>query len=300
MAAMLVHTNADLSAAIGGSENAFVPTMGALHEGHLALIRKATECGGPVVVSIFVNPTQFAPGEDFSRYPRSLESDIPAAERTGADVIYAPEAEEVYPPNAEPAVPPLPTIATQPGLEDAHRPGHFEGVCQVVARLFDIVQPRWAIFGEKDYQQLLVIRAMVEQENHSSNESASGRWPKLAIISHPTIRDPDGLALSSRNRYLSLEERERALGLSRALGAAAKAATPAEAEAKMHEELQVHQLHVDYAVVRDAVTLRPIDSVDRPARALIAARLDHVRLIDNRPIGGNASAETLQTGAPRS
>lgn len=289
MAVTLVHTNADLAATISGSENAFVPTMGALHEGHLALIRRATECGRPVVISIFVNPSQFAPGEDFDRYPRTLEADIPLAEQAGADVIYAPSVEEVYPPGAELVVPPLPDVATRPGLEDACRPGHFAGVCRVVSRLFDIVCPRWAVFGEKDYQQLLVIQAMVDQQNRRGDQPTSERWPNLEIISHPTVRDSDGLAMSSRNRYLTEEDRHRALGLSRALDAAVRSDTPARAEATMKDVLTSNRLAVDYAAIRDAKTLQPIESFDRPARALIAARLDHVRLIDNRAIRGTTT-----------
>jgi pantoate--beta-alanine ligase len=281
---MIVRTNAGLRSSIQGAPCAFIPTMGALHEGHLALIRRAATCGGPVVVSIFVNPTQFGPGEDFNRYPRSLATDIPAAEQAGADVIYAPPVEEVYPTADGPSVPPLPAVAFQPGLEDARRPGHFAGVCQVVARLFDLVQPRWAIFGEKDYQQLLVIRALVEQENHSE-AIAAPRWPDLEIIAHPTVREPDGLAMSSRNQYLTPNDRERALGLSRALKAAARAETTAGAEVAMQRILQNHALQVDYAVVRDAKSLLPIESFADPARALVAARLENVRLIDNCSVG---------------
>ncbi len=261
----------------GGS---FVPTMGALHEGHFALIRRARDCGRPVVVSIFVNPTQFAPNEDFNRYPRMFDADVAGAESSGADIVFAPRVETMYPPGQLIQSPPLPDVATKPGLEDAHRPGHFAGVCQVVARLFDIVQPRWAIFGEKDYQQLLVIRAMVAQEDAETG----GRWPGLEIVAHPTVREPDGLAMSSRNRYLDAADRQRALGLSRALIAAQAASDVAAAEQALHAVLNDHALSVDYAVVRDARTLMPIGNVQRPARALIAARLGLVRLIDNAAI----------------
>jgi pantoate--beta-alanine ligase len=286
MTVLLVHHQPDLLAAIGGQRPSFVPTMGALHEGHLALIRRAGQCGRPIVVSIFVNPTQFGPGEDFERYPRTLEADCEAAEQAGADVIYAPPVEEVYPPDRTSPVPPLPAVATEPKLEDAHRPGHFAGVCQVVARLFDLVQPRWAVFGEKDYQQLLVIRAMVQ--HFASTEP--DRWPDLQIIANPTVREPDGLAMSSRNRYLSAAMRERALGLSRALAAAVEPAVPADAERAMQRVLAEHELTVDYAVVRDAESLLPMTTFDRPARALIAARLGEVRLIDNRGLAEAAGA----------
>ncbi len=278
----LIRTIEDLSAALRGTRPAFVPTMGALHEGHLALIRRATQIAGrhnePVVVSIFVNPTQFGPNEDFTRYPRMLEADAAAATNAGATAIFAPDVATMYPPEQNLAasffVPP---IATQPHLEEAFRPTHFAGVCQVVSRLFDLVQPAAAIFGEKDYQQLQVIKAMTAHE--------ATRWPGLQIIAHPTIREPDGLAMSSRNAYLQPEERTRALGLICALTAAQPANDPQTAEAAMHRELIARDLAVDYAVVRDAATLMPISSLTRPARALIAARLGKVRLIDNLALG---------------
>jgi pantoate--beta-alanine ligase len=256
---------------------AFVPTMGALHAGHLALIRRAAECPAPVVVSIFVNPTQFGPNEDYQRYPRPLEADLEAAEAAGTEFAFVPDVETIYPPGQETPVPPLPEVATRPGLEDARRPGHLAGVSQVVARLFDLLDPRFAIFGEKDYQQLLVIRAMSQQERQ--------RWPNLRIIPHETVRDEDGLAVSSRNTYLKKKQRRRAVGLYHALRAAQEADSPPEAEETMRRILDEHHLEIDYAVVRDAATLLPTDSFARPARALIAARLGNVRLIDNMPIG---------------
>jgi pantoate--beta-alanine ligase len=258
--------------------------MGALHEGHLALMRRAKPLARPLVVSIFVNPTQFGPGEDWERYPRTYDSDLGAAADAGADVVFAPDVETMYPPDGEVPVPPLPAVATGPQLEDAKRPTHFAGVCQVVARLFDLVRPSIAVFGEKDYQQLLVITDMVRAEGD--------RWGGLHIVGHPTVREADGLALSSRNRYLAADERDRALGLSRALQAAQASAAagpgPAEAERSMHEVLAAHALDVDYAVVRDARTLLPITAWSAPARALIAARLGTVRLIDNAAVGDDA------------
>ncbi len=252
--------------------------MGALHEGHLALIRRAVECGiGPVVVSVFVNPKQFGPGEDFDRYPRTLERDATMASDAGAEIIFAPNVETMYPPGLDLRSPALPPVATEPGLEDAHRPGHFEGVCQVVARLFDLTMPRVAIFGEKDYQQLRVIEAMVA--------GAGERWPGLEIVPHETIREPDGLAMSSRNAYLNDNARQEALALSLALDAAATTSTPDAAERAMREVLAMHQLVIDYAAVCDAITLLPIETFDRPARALIAARVGEIRLIDNRAVG---------------
>jgi pantoate--beta-alanine ligase len=254
----------------GGS---FVPTMGALHEGHLALIRRAADFERPLVVSLFVNPTQFGPNEDFDAYPRQFEADVEASESAGADVIFAPAVEAMYPPEEETPIPALPDVATKPRLEDARRPGHFAGVCQVCARLFDLVRPRHAIFGEKDYQQLLVIMAMVESEGD--------RWPGLEIVPHETIRDPDGLAMSSRNAYLTAEQRERALGICRALHAARSVDEPAKAEQVMRSTLEAHELEIDYAAVRDAETLLPIRSFRRPARGLIAATVGNVHLIDN-------------------
>lgn len=264
----LVRHPADLTAASGG---ALVPTMGALHEGHLALMRRARALAQPVVISIFVNPAQFGPGEDYQRYPRTMEADLEVAEAAGVEVVFAPEVETMYPPEHPPPVGPLPDVATRPGLEDAHRPGHFAGVCQVVARLLDLVKPSVAIFGEKDYQQLLVVEAMVQ--------AARDRWPGLRIERHPTVREADGLAASSRNARLEPSVRDRALGLFRALEAAQ--AAPETAEETMQRVLAEHDLGVDYAVVRDARTLGPIETPQPPARALVAARLGDVRLIDN-------------------
>lgn len=253
---------------------AFVPTMGALHAGHVALIRRASEHGVPVVVSVFVNPTQFGPNEDYQKYPRQLERDVELAGEAGASVVFAPTVEEMYPPGVTIRVPTLPAVATEPGLEDRARPGHFAGVCQVVARLFDLVQPSVAVFGEKDYQQLQVVRAMVRQE--------SPRWSGLRIEGLPTVRESDGLAMSSRNVYLGGEERVRARALSRALHEAARQHVPAmEAETLMRRELERDGLTVEYAVVRDAETLLPVRHSDVTGRALIAARLGRVRLIDN-------------------
>ncbi|MEM7228773.1 MAG: pantoate--beta-alanine ligase [Planctomycetota bacterium] len=259
-------------------ESSFVPTMGALHAGHFALIEAAVATELPVIVSIFVNPTQFGPDEDLDRYPRTLEQDVMSAGRYGADVIFAPDVESVYPTDDAIDVPSLPDVATQPRLEEKVRPGHFEGVLQVVARLFDLVRPRYAIFGEKDYQQLLSIAAMVDEAYES------GRWGELDILGHPTERDLDGLALSSRNQYLNAHQRARALGLNRALKAAINTTSPDEGESQMKKILRAHDVRPDYAVIRHAETLMPIDSLDEPARALIAARVDDVRLIDNGPV----------------
>ncbi|MHC4989444.1 MAG: pantoate--beta-alanine ligase [Planctomycetota bacterium] len=278
----LVTDIAQLHAALQASADgpSLVPTMGALHDGHLALVRRARESTRPVVVTVFVNPTQFGPGEDFRTYPRNLEQDAELAAEHGADIVFAPDDRSVYPPDEDLGTPPLPEVATEPGLEDAFRPGHFEGVCQVVARLFDLVRPRTAVFGEKDYQQLLVVRGMVQAIGRSDPR----RWGLLEIVSHPTVREPDGLAMSSRNVHLAPEERDDALGLHRALQAAAAANRPSTAESIMRDTLDAHGLAIDYAVVRDAATLAPVDSFARPTRGLVAARLGAVRLIDNRSL----------------
>jgi pantoate--beta-alanine ligase len=252
--------------------------MGALHEGHGSLIRRARAHGRPVVATVFVNPTQFGPREDFAKYPRTLDADVALAERCGADAVFAPSPDVMYPDGAEAAREqaeafPLPPAAREPGLEDACRPGHFGGVCQVVARLFDLTMPGISIFGEKDYQQLRVLTQMVAL--------SGGRWGAMRVEPGPTVRESDGLAMSSRNRYLRPEQRDQALGLVRALQMAASAQHPATAESLMSATLAEHGLVTDYAVVRDAETLLPVSGFERPTRALIAARLDTVRLIDN-------------------
>lgn len=269
--------------------SAFVPTMGALHDGHASLLRRARETGLPVTLSIFVNPTQFGPNEDFSRYPRTLESDLAIARAEGVAAVLVPDAATIYPEGLEAAhrlaaTLPLPAVATEPGLEDRCRPGHFAGVQLVVGRLFDLVRPKVSVFGEKDWQQLKLVEAMVRAE--------PGRWPGLEIIPHATRREPDGLAMSSRNRYLRPEDRARAIGVPRALQAAHAAQRVATAERIMRETLEAHGFEVEYAVVREAETLRPVDDFSGPTRGLIAAVLRwtengeprRVRLIDNAPM----------------
>jgi len=257
-----------------------VPTMGALHEGHLALVRRAAEAG-PVVMTLFVNPTQFNEAADFDRYPRDEARDLALAESAGASVVFAPPPEVVYPPDAEVPVPPLPKVATEPGLEDRFRPGHFAGVAQVVARLLDLARPARGWFGEKDYQQLLLVRHVVE----AARAADPARWPELAatdpIRGVPTVREEDGLAMSSRNRLLDEDARRQAKGIFRSLQSAHVAQHPASAERVMAETLAAHEIEPEYAVVRDAATLMPTGGFERPARALIAARVGGVRLIDN-------------------
>lgn len=255
-----------------------VPTMGALHAGHVALIRQATAearargLGAGCVVTVFVNPTQFDEAHDFERYPRVLDEDAAACERAGASAVIAPSVEMVYPDGVDAPGPTVPAVAVDKGLEDEFRPGHFVGVAKVLARLFALVEPAAAVFGEKDWQQLQLARALVEQERLG-----------IDIINGPTVRDADGLALSSRNRFLSEDERTAALAIPRALRAASDAPTAGLAERAMREALA--GLDVEYATVRHATTLERIDPATKPGegqfRGLITCRLGQTRLLDN-------------------
>jgi pantoate--beta-alanine ligase len=244
---------------------ALVPTMGALHEGHRTLVRAARERAGSVVVSVFVNPTQFGPGEDYDRYPRTWDADLAALAEEGADVVFHPPVEEVYPPGAL-------GVTVDPGplggvLEGAVRPGHFAGVLTVVAKLFGLVRPDLAFFGEKDYQQLTLIRAM-------ARELALG--PE--VVGVLTVREDDGMALSSRNRYLSPELRATAAALSRALRTGA-AAGPQGADAVL---ATAPELVPDYLELTDP-DLGPAPAAG-PARLLVAARAGTTRLLDNTAV----------------
>ena len=251
---------------------ALVPTMGALHAGHGALLDRARREVGPaapVVVSVFVNPLQFAPGEDLDRYPRTLDADLEICAEHGVDVVFAPRVDEVYPGGD-------PQVTVSPGplaevLEGASRPTHFAGVLTVVAKLFGLVRPDVAVFGEKDYQQLALIRRMVA-------DLCMG----LEVVGGETVREPDGLALSSRNRFLGPEDRAQALALSRALFAARAAATGGAqaALAAAHAELDgATGIDLDYLSLT-APDLGPAP-VSGPARLLVAARVGSTRLIDN-------------------
>ena len=248
----------------------FVPTMGYFHEGHLALMRHARKRSDRVVVSIFVNPTQFGPNEDFDRYPRDMERDLKLAAQIPVDVVFAPTVEEMYPERYQTYVEVM--DITQP-LCGAKRPGHFRGVTTVVAKLFHIVKPHVAIFGEKDYQQLVVIKRMVADLNMP-----------IEIVPMPTVREPDGLAMSSRNWYLTPEERKVAPALYRALKKAAEAvqagATGREAEEIVKRELEkVPQFELQYVEAVHPETLEP---VDKPPMVIAAAAfLGKARLIDN-------------------
>jgi pantoate--beta-alanine ligase len=267
----------------GGGTIAFVPTMGALHAGHIALVEEARRRATHVVASIFVNPTQFGAHEDLSRYPRREASDVRMLEEAGVEILWAPDVATMYPNGAEADVKAGPAAE---GLDGESRPGHFDGVATVVARLFDQVKPDFALFGEKDYQQLLVIREMVE---------ALGLG--LTIVGVPTQRDADGLALSSRNLYLTDEERRAARALPRALGEAAQAIAQgqgvAEALAAAKDKLARAGFDpIDYVELRDAETLAPLAGATRPGRILAAARIGTTRLIDNLPVPSGASGES--------
>jgi pantoate--beta-alanine ligase len=259
---------------------ALVPTMGALHEGHLSLMRRARALARRVVVSIFVNPTQFGPQEDLARYPRPIERDLDLCSGEDVDLVFNPAASEIYPPDELEMILEVPALTR--GLEGASRPGHFIGVCRVVAKLLNIVQPDVACFGMKDYQQLCVVRAMVR-----------GLCMPVRIEACPTIREPDGRAMSSRNIFLTSEQRADALGLSRALGEArsliAQGRTdPAGIETAMLRIMKQHRFEVDYAVVRSAGTLLEVDRIDvagEPVVCLVAGKLGDVRLIDNAVVG---------------
>jgi pantoate--beta-alanine ligase len=248
-----------------------VPTMGALHAGHAALIaeaRRRAGTGGTVAVSIFVNPTQFGPAEDFSRYPHTPAADEEICRRHGADVIFAPVSGEVYRPDESTVV--EETQLTR-GLCGPGRPGHFRGVCTVVAKLFQILRPDVAIFGEKDYQQLAVIRRMVRD-----------LFFPVEVIGHPTVREPDGLALSSRNRYLRPDERARAVHFPAALRAAKNETSVAQILASARKLIAGGTgSEPEYVALVDADTLEPLGQLGRPAVLAAAVRLGQTRLIDN-------------------
>jgi len=248
-----------------------VPTMGALHNGHAALIdaaRSRAGRGGTVIVSIFVNPTQFAPHEDLAKYPRPFDADLSLCTTHQADAVFAPSVPEMYPPGNSTFV--EETVLSR-GLCGARRPGHFRGVCTVVAKLFQLTRPDAAIFGEKDFQQLAVIRRMTRD-----------LFPGLEIIGHPTVRESDGLAMSSRNRYLAAEERRRATSFPAALRTAAEEASPREVVATATALItQGTGSAPEYVEVVDDETLEPLEALDRPAVLAAAVKIGETRLIDN-------------------
>jgi pantoate--beta-alanine ligase len=267
-----MHARAE-SARKSGTTVGFVPTMGFLHEGHLSLMRRAREECDVVVVSIFVNPTQFGPNEDLDRYPRDADGDRAKCERAGVDVLFMPEAKEVYP--EKPCV-----FVDVEGitdiLEGAIRPGHFRGVATIVAKLFNIVQPQKAYFGQKDFQQGAVIKRMVKGLNLD-----------VRVVVLPTVREADGLAMSSRNSYLKGEERTRAAVLYRALRAGeelirAGGREPEKVRQKMSAKLLKEPgVVIDYVAVADPDTLAPAEALKSGTVLLVAARIGKTRLIDN-------------------
>lgn len=267
--------------ALSGSV-ALIPTMGALHEGHLQHIRLCRKLADHVLVSIFVNPTQFNDPEDFKKYPRVLEDDIRKCADAGADAIFAPQADELYPPTDIPVEVNIPTLTN--GLEGADRPGHFQGVCRVVVKLLNIIQPDIVSFGRKDYQQLCVVQAVVDD-----------LMMPVRIARVPTVREPDGLAMSSRNTRLKPEQRKRAAGLYKALNAAKQMieqdgeTDPEIVEQAMQTVMRSHQIEVGYAVVRHPQTLGELSCIEPSLTggviALVAGQLGEVRLIDNMLLG---------------
>jgi len=260
-----------------GGTVGFVPTMGYLHEGHLSLVRKSVSENQTTVVSIFVNPLQFGPNEDYEAYPRDLEKDCMLLEKEGVDLVYCPKPEDLYHPDHS-------TYVVEEGVSrdlcGASRPGHFRGVCTVVLKLFHLVEPDRAYFGEKDYQQLQVIRRMVRDLN-----------VPVEIRGCPIVREQDGLALSSRNVYLSPPERASALALSRSLKKAKALYDSGERDAAkiagcVREELKGDpSLYVEYVEVKDASELSALKTIERPAVLALAVRVGKTRLIDNVILG---------------
>ncbi|MFL0355330.1 pantoate--beta-alanine ligase [Erythrobacter sp. GH1-10] len=267
----------------GGETIGLVPTMGALHEGHLTLVRRAREACDHVVASIFVNPTQFGPNEDLDAYPRQLEQDAAMLEAEGCALLWAPPVEEMYPGGPQNFVTSIRVSGVSEGLCGASRPGHFDGVATVVCKLFNQVLPDTAFFGEKDFQQLAVIRAM-------ARDLDLARPHVRSIIGVPTVREPDGLAMSSRNRYLSDKDRAAAATLPTAMKEAIARIEDGQEVAPTLAALEDALLgagfsSVDYAVLADAASLAPLDALgERPARLLVAARIGGTRLIDNMAV----------------
>ena len=254
-----------------GRTIAVVPTMGALHEGHLELLRTARKSADIVTLTIFVNPTQFGPNEDLAKYPRDEAGDLAKARTCGIDLAFCPEASAMYPPNAQTFVEVRELAKPMCG---ERRPGHFAGVATIVAKLFHITLPHLAVFGEKDYQQLAIIRRMVRDLDFA-----------IQIVGVPIVRERDGLALSSRNAYLSAEGRQIALGLSRGLAAAEALVKTGERDVATLRGAATAQLsgaRIDYVELRDATELSQITRLERPAVLAIAAFVGATRLIDNR------------------
>lgn len=256
-----------------GQKIAFVPTMGYFHDGHLSLMRAARTCGDIVVISIFVNPAQFAPTEDFDKYPRDLERDFRLAEQTGVDVAFVPKTSEMYPEGYQTYVNVTEVSAPLCGKS---RPTFFRGVATVVTKLFNIVKPHVAVFGEKDFQQLITIRRMVKDLNMD-----------IEIVGQPTVREPDGLAMSSRNAYLSPQQRQKAVRLSQSLMAARALVEGGEKNGetvlgRVREVIgEDEEVRIDYAELRDPVTLKEVSRIDGPTLLALAVHVGIARLIDN-------------------
>jgi pantoate--beta-alanine ligase len=263
-----------------GRRIAFVPTMGFLHEGHASLLREGRRRGDLLVLSIFVNPTQFGPNEDLERYPRNLDGDCALAEQCGVDIVFAPTAAGMYPPGFQTTVSLGPL--TEP-LCGASRPGHFNGVAVVVAKLFGIVQPDLALFGKKDFQQLAVIRQMAVDLNLP-----------VEIVGMPIVREPDGLAMSSRNSYLAPEERQQALCLYRAVQRVRRLFDNGETSAERllaagRGEIEaVAEAEIDYLELRNGRTLQQVTQADTGTLFALAVRIGSTRLIDNTVLGEGA------------
>jgi pantoate--beta-alanine ligase len=291
VAASALRTKAVLRSALADARRAgqtigLVPTMGYLHEGHLSLIRAARAECDLVVMSLFVNPTQFGPGEDLDRYPRDEERDLRLAGEAGADLVFAPPVEEVYAPGASTVVEVTGSLTgVLDGDPQSRGPEHFRGVTTVVAKLFNIVGPDVAYFGQKDAQQAVVIRRMARDLD----------FP-VRIEVMPTVREADGLAMSSRNAYLEPADRERATALSRALDAAERGARGGSLEEGLEaarRELEEAGIEPEYLEARDAETLGPVQALeDRPVLVAVAARVGSARLIDNVLIDPTASSDT--------
>jgi len=256
-----------------GRTIAVVPTMGALHEGHLTLLRAARAKADVLILTIFVNPTQFGPNEDLAKYPRDEAGDLAKARACGIDLAFCPEAAAMYPPGAQTFVE---VRELQLPLCGARRPGHFAGVATIVTKLFHITKPHVAVFGEKDYQQLAILRRMVRDLDFG-----------IEIASVPIVRESDGLAMSSRNAYLAPADRARALALSKGLAAAEAAVKRGERDAAAlvaaaRAPLEAEQLRIDYVELRDATELTEVARLDRPCVLAVAAFVGSTRLIDNR------------------
>jgi pantoate--beta-alanine ligase len=267
----------------------FVPTMGALHDGHLSLMRRAREETGTVVASIFVNPTQFSPDEDFKRYPRDRERDTRLSLEAGVDILFAPEPSDIYPKDYHTYVEVEELTETLCG---ALRPGHFRGVTTVVLKLFNIVAPHRAYFGKKDFQQLVVIRKMTEDLNLS-----------VEVVGCPTVREPDGLAMSSRNAYLTPEERASALSLVRSLDLAEGMIRRGERRARAVENAarefiaqHAHVRSIDYVACVDPRTLKAVDTIEEGTVLAVAARVGNARLIDNRELTLSSNVKKSSEG----